>query len=714
MVRALKRIFLGIVLTLAFVLSWFATIPFAVEGELSPVLLGPIGVTVGTVFLFGWIGVFAAVVGSLAVGLAQSGLSIDPTILAEGALYAVGGVLSLQIYRRAEIDIMFPTIRDIGLLLLTAVVAPLPVALGLPGLEQLRGSILAGNYSGVFLEHWMGGFVAVLIFAPAITVWRHPPKLSTLIRIEILALVTSLLLFAGYIFGSGFDRYTPPLSLALLIFTFLIWASCRFGVHGAILVSILTTFTLILGIVGGLGIFEQVVVVDRNFTAQLALLIVGLVAVSLGGAATEHVGNESLLREVNRRLKLSVKEARELAESAERANLAKSKFLSMMSHELRTPLNGVIGFTNLLLDSRMSGTQEEHVQLIRSSGESLLTLIDEILDFNRIVSGQLDLKLKKFSPGRTIKEVISFFHIKAANKGIELRSVVESDVPEFIVGDSVRLRQILTNVIGNAIKFTDQGSVTLSVTVEELAERSITIKFRCADTGIGIKPEEAGKLFEPFVQANDTISPAYGGTGLGLAICRNLCEAMAGNIWLESRHGYGTSVYFKLRFLRSEEKGALGNYPDEDSDRPELANYHNLAKGNPLDILVAEDNKINQKVIRQILSRMGYDCEIASDGEEVISFLKERRFDVILMDVQMPKVDGLEATRRIRNGEHGINDPQIPIVAVTAFALRDDRESCLEAGMNYHLSKPVKLANLASMIRDLSASREILSDAKKK
>lgn len=708
--KAFRQSLNTVVTFFLFVATWALTTPLTFNADGVPVLLGGVGVTIGAVAAFGWpslIGVF------LAAFVCEFFLVVGADLsrgLIVATLYTSVGAIAQPILARLDFDPLFERVRDIGYLFLASAIAPLALAMGLPIIYRMHGDIPAEAFWSSLPATWLAAFLGGALLAPSISVWKRPPKTSTVFRLEMLALFTGLLALCTYTFGSDFSGIDGHLRLSFLVFPFIVWAALRFGIHGSSLSTVFIAIISVIGTYNGLGLFAGIDTSSTLFLLQSYLVIIGLTSLLLGCSSSEHVATELALREVNRRLRDAVKESRELAAAAERANHAKGKFLSMMSHELRTPLNGVIGFTNLLLDTSLTKQQGEHVQMIRSSGESLLTLIDEILDFNRIVSGKLDLKLKRFSTRRTINEVISFFQIKAANKNVELRATIDDNLPDHVVGDSNRLRQVLTNVIGNAIKFTEKGSVVLTVNIDESSENSVRLRFRCADTGIGIKPEETSNLFDAFVQANEEISAVYGGSGLGLAISKNLVEAMAGSIWLESRFEKGTVVYFTARFLKAEENEKT-RYADDEPERTELSDFHNHSSGNPLDILVAEDNKVNQRVIKQILAKMGYESDLASDGEEVIAALAQKTYDVILMDVQMPKVDGLEATRRIRNGEHGINSPEIPIVAVTAFALRDDREQCLQAGMDYHLTKPVKLANLASLFHDLSAGRKNLHQA---
>jgi PAS domain S-box-containing protein len=381
-------------------------------------------------------------------------------------------------------------------------------------------------------------------------------------------------------------------------------------------------------------------------------------------------------------------------EDLAQASQAQSAFVATMSHEIRTPLNGVLGLTNLLKRTRLGPRQREYVGAMQSSGEALLALLNDILDYSKIGAGQLSLETRPFDLRRLVGEVVALFAPQARAKKLKLSAEVDPAVPRDLAGDARRLRQVLLNLVSNALKFTERGAIHVGVTLDAHDARTALVWIGVRDTGIGIAPEVQAHLFAPFVQADASTTRRYGGTGLGLAIAKGLVEAMGGKMGMESVPGQGSTFWFTLRLARTAEgeSQAISAQPIPAA----LAAAEGAARRR---VLVAEDNAINRLVVVGLLQGLGYEVHTAEDGRQAVQAVRRERYDLVLMDVHMPGLDGFAATAAIRRAEAAEGGEwRQPIVALTADALEGDAEKSLAAGMDDHLTKPVNPERLAAVV----------------
>ena len=420
--------------------------------------------------------------------------------------------------------------------------------------------------------------------------------------------------------------------------------------------------------------------------------IEGIDAINLGtaGVVLFSIARQRLLlnreRETSRHL-VGEEHLRAEKEAAESANRAKSAFLAMMSHEIRTPMNAILGNATLLSEAELGPGERESVEAIESAGEALLAVINDVLDFSKIEAERMELERVGFAPATLIGSVVSLFGAEARTAGLKLTADIDPSIPVILAGDPHRLHQILTNLVGNAIKFTADGGVCVRARVMDRSPEATLLRFEVADTGIGISDEARNRLFAPFVQVDASTTRRFGGSGLGLAICKSLVGLMGGEINVDSLPGEGSTFWFTIRLPAptDNEAGAVleaNEFTDRTVDTIGAR------------VLIAEDNQANVRLIERLLGRLGIETEIAGNGIEALDAVREGTFDLVLMDCHMPRMDGLDATRAIRAAGY-----DIPIVALTANTTGNDRTACFAAGMNDYLSKPVRPADLAAALR---------------
>lgn len=515
--------------------------------------------------------------------------------------------------------------------------------------------------------------------------WRRTPAEPTSFReshFEQVLLVTAITLVSS---GLYLLPRAVTLHLQYLPFLLVLWAALRLPLIQALSINLLVAAIAICGTLHDFAEATRAQLLYELAFLYLFLLTQSTTVLLVAGVVRDREKTADELLRAQR--------------NAEEASQQKSQFLTNISHEIRTPLNGIIGVTGIMLPESGSARQREQLRIIQNSAESLLKLLNDLLDHARIEAGKLQIDTHTLSLPQLLRDITGLFESQAESKALYMRARLAGDLPQYVVSDETRIRQVLVNVIGNALKFTEQGGVTLSVSVLRQHGGCSDVLFSVEDTGIGIPVEAQERVFEPFTQANQSTARLYGGSGLGLTISRQLCQQLGGRLSLQSTPGEGTRVdiLLPLRHASLSQETSFRRQSEQANSPP--ASDDTLP---PQRILVAEDNSVNAQVTEQMLRNLGHEVVVAENGEAVMARWQQG-FDLILMDCLMPVMDGYTAARRIRSLEHETGQ-RIPIIALTANTMNEEREKCLAAGMDDFLAKPVRLRQLNDALRRQLAS----------
>jgi len=651
---------------------------FAIEpGNVTPVWL-PSGIMIAALLRYGyqyWPGVFiGAFIGNVWAYVDFSNSTQMLLCLVTGTINGAGdvfcallGAWAIQRFCPSR-ELFNSSSQVLWFLLLSVLTGPLIAAiLGATPLAVV-GFVPWDNYWYVLVTWWTGDAMGVLVLTPLLLSLRERLRELSLLEAGV---CLSLMMTACYL-----SIRSAEYSLVLFTITPLfIWSAFRLGQTITLLNVALVAGFVILATANNMGPFVGDELNVGLIKLQLFLAILTITILLLMALLNERDA-------IARKLKA-------VSVEAEKANYFKSEFIAHMSHEIRTPLNGLMGMADFLRDSPLSKEQISYVDSIEHSGNYLLEVVNDVLDFSKIEAGHLELHEMPFSMGQLVGELASLSRVSLLDKGVVLNLDIDPALPEIVTGDRYRIKQILFNYLTNATKFTNQGSVTLSVRVESVKSYQASLLLSVADTGVGISPENLGHIFSPFRQESSRTTAEYGGSGLGLNICQKVAQMMGGHVGVESVKGQGSTFWLRLALPVAADNLALLN-PDNHRVQGQQVPIVEGA------VLAVEDNRVNQQVIKKYLETCGLQVVIAENGHVACEAMKERCFDMIFMDCQMPVMDGYEATKRIREQE--ASSKRTPIIALTANVLNEDKERCLSSGMDAYLTKPIQRQELYHIV----------------
>ncbi|HTL82534.1 MAG TPA: MASE1 domain-containing protein [Bacteroidia bacterium] len=660
----------------------------------------PSGFAFAAIILLGyrtWPGIFiGALAANIAVFMTNHAADI-PTILTMSAFIAAGNTLEalaghylLNLFRSRQI--LYRS-RDFTFFVLAALLM-CTVSCSIGTTSLFFGKIVDVHaWKQVWFTWWMGDVSGIIVLTPVLLScfysFRRGINLKMIPRFLI---IFSLLIVSCEAIFMGWMNFIPGNTAAYLLLVVMAW--CVFSIEQwqSSFMVLLVAALSIWNTLQGNGPFVSVSQNESLLSLQMFLCVSAITMMFLSTSVNQRRRTEERLQFVNLKLEKAKKQLEETMK-------VKENFLASMSHEIRTPMNAIVGFTELLEETGLDSEQQQYVGAVKRSGENLLVIINDILDFSKLRSGKIVFEQTAMRLSLIMASVKSLMQPKASQKGVQFSVHIDSNVPDELLGDPTRLSQILINLIDNAIKFTEEGNVEVFVRMIESEARMVSLQFEVRDNGIGIPPDKIEKVFDGFTQASNETTRKYGGTGLGLAIVKELVELQNGTISLQSKLNSGSVFQFTLTFRKDPHhhhaKDAVDSY---ESDQ--------LLKGKR--ILLVEDNELNQLLLRKILDDLACNVQMTDNGDDAIIRAKENDFDLILMDIQLPGMDGFETTKWIRKKSAGIRS-QVPILAVTAHAMIGQEQRCLQAGMNGYISKPFsKKALYRKMIEAMFDSQRIV------